>query len=139
MARGMTIGTLAKAAGVNVETIRYYERLGLIDQPLRVLGRQRVYSPAILDRLSFVRRAQLLGFTLAEIRQLADLADNGSRDDIRRIARQRHARLVAHAKQLVAMSSSLKRLLDASGRGTRGVDPIIAALRGEAGRPHERD
>ena len=74
----MTIGQLASAAGINVETVRYYERRGLLAQPERGDG-YREYSQDDVERLAFVRRAKALGFTLAEIRSLlASAAISGS-------------------------------------------------------------
>lgn len=132
MARAMTIGGLAKAAAVNVETIRYYQRLGLIDEPRRPLGGQRSYPLTTVGKLAFIRRAQQLGFTLAEIRELLRLAGSNSRAAVRRIAQSRYSKLALQADQLIAMSKRLKSLLDKSQRRHgRGADPIVAALRGE--------
>jgi len=68
--RSMTIGALAERAGVNVQTVRYYERRGLLAAPQRTPSGYRVYSDDTLDRLRFIRRAQELGFTLTEIEEL---------------------------------------------------------------------
>ena len=132
MPRWMTIGTLAKEAGVNVETIRYYQRIGLIGEPRRPPGGQRRYSESIVAEVAFVRRSQQVGFTLADIKQLLRLARSGKRGGVRRIAEFRYSRLALHAKQLATMIGNLKALLEASRRHKgRGADPIIAALRGE--------
>ena len=64
----MTIGHLAKEAGVNVETIRYYQRRGLLEEPEKPIGGHRRYPRVALDRIAFIRRAQKLGFSLAEVR-----------------------------------------------------------------------
>jgi len=72
--RGFTIGKVAKAAGVGVETIRFYEKKGLIEQPPSQ-GTYRTYPKTVVGRIRFVKRAQELGFTLAEIRELLSLAD----------------------------------------------------------------
>jgi MerR family transcriptional regulator, copper efflux regulator len=69
----LTIGELARSARVNLETIRYYERERLIPEPPRTAGRHRAYAPSAAKRLRFIKRAQELGFTLAEIRELLDL------------------------------------------------------------------
>jgi MerR family transcriptional regulator, copper efflux regulator len=71
----MTVGELARRAGVGIETIRYYERRGLLDEPARAANGYRTYGQADLDRLALVARAKLLGFTLAEIAELADSAE----------------------------------------------------------------
>jgi MerR family transcriptional regulator, mercuric resistance operon regulatory protein len=72
---GLSIGALAKRTGVNLETIRYYERIGLVPAPPRTAGGHRVYGRDHLKRLAFIRRARGLGFTLDEIRTLLGLVD----------------------------------------------------------------
>lgn len=73
----MSRGSLAKETGVNIETIRYYEKIGLLPDPNRTSGGHRVYDQLHLKRLVFVRRSRELGFTLNEIRELLDLVDGG--------------------------------------------------------------
>ncbi len=132
MAQGMTIGGLAKAAGVNVETIRYYQRRGLIDEPRKPPGGQRRYPATTSAQLAFIRRAQQLGFTLAEIKELLRLTDPARRRDLRRIAETCHSRLALQARQLAAMAARLNALLKRSRRYRGGgSDPIIAALQGK--------
>lgn len=70
-------GTLAKQSGVNSETIRYYEKIGLMPDPIRSSGGHRIYEQPHLKRLSFIRRTRELGFTLEEIRGLLGLVDGG--------------------------------------------------------------
>ena len=70
-------GTLAKQSGVNSETIRYYEKIGLMPDPMRSSGGHRVYEQPHLKRLSFIRRTRELGFTLEEVRGLLGLVDGG--------------------------------------------------------------
>jgi len=70
----ITIGRLARAADVGVETIRFYEREGLLAPPARTASGYRLYSPKTAERLGFIRRAKALGFSLAEIRELLELA-----------------------------------------------------------------
>jgi MerR family mercuric resistance operon transcriptional regulator len=84
----ITIGKLAAAAGVNLETIRYYERIGLMPEPPRTASNQRDYEPSDIRRLSFIRRARELGFTLDEIRGLLALSKPGHRScaDVSQIA-----------------------------------------------------
>ena len=132
MARGMTIGGLAKLAGVNVETIRYYQRLGIVAEPRRPLGGQRIYSEETVAELAFVRRAQEFGFTLGEIGELLRLGRSNGRSAARRIAETRYAKLSLHVEQLRKLRGRLKRLLaEAERRGAKGADPIIAVLRGD--------
>lgn len=73
MPSALTIGGLAKAAGVNVETVRYYQRRGLLPEPTRSLGEIRRYSVADAERLRFIKRAQAVGFTLGEVLALLSL------------------------------------------------------------------
>ena len=75
--RGLTIGRLAEETGVNLETVRYYERIGLMPRPDRTAGGHRSYSKAHARRLAFIRRARELGFGLGEIRALLVLAEPG--------------------------------------------------------------
>ena len=70
-------GSLSKETGVNIETIRYYEKIGLMPDPDRTPGGHRIYDQSHLKRLSFVRRSRELGFTLHEIRELLELVDGG--------------------------------------------------------------
>ena len=70
-------GSLGKQTGVNIETIRYYEKIGLMPDPVRSSGGYRIYDHSHLKRLSFVRRSRELGFTLHEIRELLELVDGG--------------------------------------------------------------
>ena len=73
-----TIGQLGKATDTKVETVRYYERIGLLVPPGRTQGNYRVYGSDALSRLSFIRRARDLGFSLDQVRELLDLADRDS-------------------------------------------------------------
>jgi len=77
---GLTIGRLSAATGVKVETIRYYERAGLIAAPARTGGNYRSYGAEDIDRLGFIRRTRDLGFTLEQVRALLDLAAEKDRD-----------------------------------------------------------
>ena len=109
-----TIGRLAEAAGVNVETIRYYERRGLIDQPERSDQGYRHYDDAALWRLSFIRRAKDLGFTLTEIATLLETDATGARSSARVLATA-SARLAAveqELRDLQVVRGRLRNLLD---------------------------
>lgn len=86
----LTIGRLAKEIGTNIETIRYYERRGLIVEPPRQASGYRAFPPEYIDRIRFIKRAQTLGFTLKEISQLLTLADgNFDCKDIRKFAEEK--------------------------------------------------
>src|SRR5260221_11694645 len=74
MQEGVTIGRLAKAAAVNVETIRYYQRRGLIAEPNKPIGGHPGYAPGGMEPIAFIPRAQQLGFSLAEVERLMELA-----------------------------------------------------------------
>lgn len=86
----LTIGTLAKKAGTKVQTIRYYEQIGLMYVPGRTEGGQRRYAETELDRLSFIRHSRQLGFSLDAIRELLHLSDHPDRpcDEADAIARR---------------------------------------------------
>jgi len=86
---GLTIGDVADAAGVGIETIRYYERRGLVPQPGKAAGAYRRYGAGHVDRIRFIKRAQALGFSLEEIETLLELEDGADRRSIRRIAAAR--------------------------------------------------
>src|SRR3546814_4607319 len=76
----LTIGELGKATGTKVETVRYYERIGLLPRPARTAANYRDYGEAELGRLSFIRRARDLGFSLDQVRALLKLSDDRSQD-----------------------------------------------------------
>jgi MerR family transcriptional regulator, mercuric resistance operon regulatory protein len=75
--RPLTIGTLAKASRVHLETVRYYERIGLMSKPSRTASNYRSYGPEHVERLSFIRRAREIGFSIREIKELLVLAEPG--------------------------------------------------------------
>jgi MerR family transcriptional regulator, mercuric resistance operon regulatory protein len=108
----MTIGALARSAAVGVETIRYYQRRGLLPQPVRQYGSIRRYSAADAARLRFIRRAQELGFTLEEIGQLLKLQDGADRRAIRRIARTRLTQVESRVADLQRMRRALQHVID---------------------------
>jgi len=133
MPQGMTIGRLAQEAGVNVETVRYYQRRGLIEEPPKPGGGHRRYPIATLKRLAFIRRAQGLGFSLAEVQHLLRYSDGRSWKETRQIAEKKFANLDLHIGQLRKMRDRLKSLIRRSRAGNgRGLCPIIRALDGEA-------
>jgi DNA-binding transcriptional MerR regulator len=108
----LSIGRLADAAGVSVETVRYYERRGLLEPPARTASGYRRYLPADLDRLRLLLRAKELGFTLAEIAELLDAADSGSIEDVTRAVHQKLAAIDAQVAELAATRCRLRRLVD---------------------------
>lgn len=124
-----TIGRLARAAGVNVETIRHYQRLQLLPKPPGVRGGFRVYPRELAERVRFIKRAQELGFSLREIATLLALQDGADRSAIRRIAGDRLSQIRAKLKDLKRMERALARLIErcAESRG-RHRCPIIEAI-----------
>lgn len=124
-----TIGRLADAAGVNIETIRHYQRLRLLSEPPAVRGSFRVYPRELADRVRFIKRAQELGFSLREIAGLLELQDGSDRSTVRRIASDRRAQIRAKLSDLKRMERALSHLIEicAKSRG-RHRCPIIKAI-----------
>ncbi len=124
----LTIGRLARAAGVNVETVRYYQRLGLVDEPAKPESGFRHYSTGTLDRIVFIKRAQQLGFRLAEIRELLELGD-GHCADVRSRAEEKRRQIEAQIRDLRATGATLDELIAAcrAGRGDAHC-PIVQTL-----------
>jgi MerR family mercuric resistance operon transcriptional regulator len=123
-----TISGLAQAGGVGVETIRYYQRRGLIDEPHRPPGGTRRYGPGALRRLRFIKGAQGAGFTLQEIKELLELDSTEDRADVRRIAAARIAALDAKIEELQVARQALHRLFGQCGSAKPGPCPILAAF-----------
>ena len=125
----MTIGRLAKEAGVNIDTIRYYERNGLIPEPTRRLSGYREYGPTDVARLRFILRAKDLGFTLAEIGELLSLSADRDVSGVKHRAKDRLEQVEHKIKELQRVRRGLKTLIDACpGHGDLERCPIIAAL-----------
>jgi MerR family mercuric resistance operon transcriptional regulator len=125
-----TIGGLARAAGVGVETVRYYQRRGLLPEPARPPGEIRRYGPSDLQRLRFIRRAQAAGFTLEEIGELIALDRTDDRARVRALAAERVAALDARIAELQASRAALERLRSTCASGRKGPCPIIEAVDG---------
>ena len=109
----LTIGTLGKRTGTKVQTIRYYEQIGLLPEPERTAGGQRRYSRTDQDRLAFIRHARQLGFTLAAIRELLSLADTPEQPcaPIDSIAQRQLVQVENRIARLIALQSELKRMI----------------------------
>jgi MerR family copper efflux transcriptional regulator len=126
------IGTLAKRAGVGIDTVRYYERAGLLAPKARLPSGYRRYSDLEIARLRFIRRAQALGFTLKEIREL--LAISAQRD-VARVKRSAEAKLTNVEKRIAELErvrKGLAMLIAACpGHGRSADCPILQALGGE--------
>ncbi len=128
VAASMTIGRLARAAEVGVETVRYYQRRHLLAVPHSASGVRR-YPTTMVDRIRFIKRSQNLGFTLDEIRELLRLEQGGSRNAIRKIAGARLANIREKIVALEQMERVLSELLcECEHTATATPCPIIAAL-----------
>src|SRR5262245_3811630 len=126
------IGTLARRAGVGIDTVRYYERAGLLTPQTRLSSGYRRYGQLELSRLRFIRRAQALGFTLKEVRQLLSLS---AQRDVARVKRSAQAKLVDVERRLAELEkvrAGLSKLIAACpGHGRAADCPILKALGGE--------
>jgi len=131
MASGiLSIGDLADATGTKVETIRYYERIGLLPAPARTGGNYRAYTAAHLNRLSFVRRARELGFSIDQVRTLLDLSDQRDRscEAVDAIARAHLAEVERRIADLTVLRRALEGLIGQCRRGTIAECRIVEAL-----------
>lgn len=129
--RDMTISKAAKQAGVGVETVRFYERKGLIEQPPKPESGFRTYPPEIVDRVRFIRQAQEIGFSLREIDELLSLRADPGTDcgDIRERALAKRVEVERKIGQLARIRSALNELIAACpGRGALRSCSILSAL-----------
>ncbi len=126
----LTIGDLSKVTGTKVETIRYYERIGLLAAPARTAGNYRAYGKTELGRLSFIRRARDLGFGIGQIRTLLGLSEKKKRSckSVDAIARQHLADVDSKLADLMALRSELDSIIRQCGCGTIANCRIIEAL-----------
>ncbi|NOY74125.1 MAG: MerR family DNA-binding protein [Gammaproteobacteria bacterium] len=124
----LTIGRLAKAAEVNVETIRYYQRVGLIIEPVKPLEGFRIYPNATINRIQFIKRAQKLGFSLRDIAHLLELGE-GHCNDVREQAEAKLKQIDMQIKDLQSMRKTLKKLItECNTDGENGCCPIVQSL-----------
>jgi Cu(I)-responsive transcriptional regulator len=139
----LTIGTLAKRTGTKIQTVRYYEQINLLPEPGRTEGGQRRYGEDDLDRLSFIRHARQLGFTLEAIREMLDLSDNPDRScaDVDRIAHRQLKEVEVRIDRLEALRKELKRMLKECSRETVADCRVLEVLRDHAAclTAHEKD
>jgi MerR family copper efflux transcriptional regulator len=127
----LTIGKVARRAGVKIDTLRYYEREGVLPPPERTGANYRVYTEDTVLRVRFVKRAQELGFSLAEIKDLLELrvSDTASCADVRDQALAKVADLEGKIRSLEAMRRVLTKLADeCSGQGPLSACPVLDAL-----------
>jgi MerR family transcriptional regulator, copper efflux regulator len=127
----MKIGDLAKRAGVGIDTVRYYEREGLLPQAQRRSSGYRVYDADDIQRLRFIRRAKALGFTLPEVRDLLALSsrENGDMATMKAAARQKLADVDARIAELTRIRDGLSALIGiCPGQGALARCPILNAI-----------
>lgn len=126
----MKIGELANATGTKVETIRYYEQTGLLPAPARTLGSYRSYDGEHLARLSFIRRARNLGFSIEQVRALLDLSDERTRDcaSVDRIASEHLRKVDRKIADLTALRRELSSVITSCDGGTIAECRIIEGL-----------
>jgi len=124
----LTIGALARAAGVNVETVRYYQRIGLLETPPRPARGYRRYPHSAVRRLRFVRRAQALGFSLREIAELLSLND-GDCGEARVLAQRKLESVERRMADLARLRARLADMVEACrhNAGSHGC-PLIGSL-----------
>lgn len=127
--RNLTIGAFAKAGGVNVETIRFYQRRGLLTEPDRPYGGVRRYGRADVERVRFVKSAQRLGFSLDEVAELLKLDDGTHCSEAAELAALRLSDVRARLADLARMESALAKLVSECGVHSGEVScPLIASL-----------
>lgn len=130
----ITIGAVARQAGIGIDTIRYYEREGLLPKPQRRASGYRDYDGGAVERLRFIRRAKDLGFTLEDIRELLALSNDRERGvkSVRQRAEARLAEVERRIRELQRVKRGLKQLIDACpGHGALEHCPILRALGGD--------
>lgn len=137
----LTSGELAERGGVNLESVRFYERQGLLPKPPRTRGGYRQFTPDAVQRVRFIKQAQRLGFTLAEIRELLTLRlePAGSCRKVESRARAKIADIEQRLRTLNAIKRVLSRLVAACAAGAASDQcPILAALERSNGLPRHR-
>lgn len=129
----LTIGRLAKAAGVGVETVRYYQRLKLLPTPVPVHNAFRHYPVETIERIRFIKRAQDLGFSLEDIAALLSLNDGADRQQVRQLAHARLSSIRGKIADLTRMESVLASLVHECEHTDHAHScPIIAAFSGQS-------
>ncbi|MAZ09522.1 MULTISPECIES: Hg(II)-responsive transcriptional regulator [unclassified Limnobacter] len=130
--RTLTIGGLAQSAGVNVETIRYYQRVGMLAQPVKPLQGARKYGAGDIKQIRFIKRAQLLGFTLAEVSELLVLSNASSCRETQDLAESKLKSVSERIRDLTIMQDTLLQLVARCNATDDSTScPIIDALVGD--------
>ena len=127
----LSIGDLSRRTGTKVQTIRYYEKIGIMPDPGRTAGNQRRYGDAELDRLLFVRHARQLGFSLEAIRELLSLSDSPYKScgEVDGIARRQLQHVEQRIARLKALQTELARMVDECAGGSVGDCRVLQVLR----------
>lgn len=130
MRGGLSIGELARRTGSNVQTIRYYEQIGLIAPPPRTEGRQRRYGPEAERQLRFIRHARALGFDIEAIRTLLDIAAHPEREcaEVDRLAQSQLTSVDEKIRRLKRLKKELERMIQACGHGVVADCRVLEAL-----------
>jgi DNA-binding transcriptional MerR regulator len=131
--RGMLkIGEVSKRSGVSIEALRFYEKGGLLDRPARTMSGYRVYGEDVLERIEFIKRAQALGFSLDEIRQIVDDARRGESpcDEVREIVSRRMEELDERLRELHRYRKALKHTLDEWSKVGRAPGHVCGLIEG---------
>jgi Hg(II)-responsive transcriptional regulator len=129
--RAMTVGRTAQLADVGIPTMRFYERAGLLPKPLRTAANYRLYPDGTVIRIRFIRRAQQLGFSLKEIRELLELRVNRKKScsDVRQLAGEKIADIETRMRSLQRMRRALLRLSDqCDAEAGRSTCPLLDSL-----------
>jgi len=129
------IGEVARRAHVNKETVRYYEKRGLIPKPDRRRSGYRIFTKRHIEQIRFIKRAQELGFTLSEIKELLELRmdENTTCSEIKSEAQRKYRDVVDKIEDLQRIKTTLLDLIDScTGSGPKGDCPILDALEGES-------
>jgi MerR family mercuric resistance operon transcriptional regulator len=129
------IGEVASRANVNKETVRYYEKRELIPEPDRRRSGYRIFTQRHINQIRFIKRAQELGFTLSEIKELLELRvdEDTTCSEIKSEAQEKYQDVVEKIEDLQQIKGTLLELIDScGGEGTKGDCPILGALEGES-------
>lgn len=126
---GLTIGRLARAASVGIETVRYYQRRDLLPTPDPTNSAFRIYPAVLVDRIRFIKRAQDLGFSLDEIATFLRLENGGDRESIRQVAKDHLADIRTKLADLRRMESALESMVEeCEATGCASPCPIISTI-----------
>lgn len=127
--KSLIIGKLATLAGVSADTVRFYERAGLLKRATRTSSGYRLYDESDVDRVKFIRRAKELGFTLEEVGQLLELSDGGTSKKVRVVAEKRLAEVERKIREMARVREALKGLAQSCIGDVPAKDcPILRAL-----------